>query len=267
LPSQRTRNETLLNGVYIWELPVILRMRPILTFLTILVLCSCGQQSKQTKTSQNTTPLDSGNISPVLATDEKINNKTTEKDFVDWEKYQDSLRNEILNRKKNKILKESFLQEMYIRNVATISNDSVTVNIPFNVHGPDCGAPDCYSTDISFGFKLGYKLIFPKKISFTEYEYGCVDKEQKLSGIFQLQEETTNHVIYYSTKHKRTLVLFSSNKENGTTAFYFTGLGENRINGQNVNNIMKEYDEEDKNSIYPFTSWVLTTNEYENFIH
>ena len=242
-------------------------MRPILTFLTILILCSCGQKSEQTKTSQNSTPLDSGNIPPVLVSNETVNNKTTEKDFVDWEKYQDSLRNELLNGKKNKILKESFLQEIYIRNVATIFNDSVTVNIPFNVHGPDCGAPDCYSIDISFSFKLGDKLIFPKKISFCEYEHGCVDREQKLSGIFQLLEENTNYVIYYSTKYKRTLVIFSSNKENGTTAFYFTGLGENRINGQNVYNITKEYNDADKNSIYPFTSWVLTTNEYENFIH
>lgn len=151
--------------------------------------------------------------------------------------------------------------------MATISNDSVTVDIPFNVHGPDCGAPDCYSTDIRFSFKLGDKLIFPKNLPFTEHEHGCVDKEQKLSGTFQLIEESIKHVIYYSTKHKRTLVLFCSNKENGTTAYYFTGLGDNRINGQNVYNITKEYNDEDKNSIYPFTSWVLTTSEYENFMH
>ncbi len=244
----------------------ILRMRQILTFLTIFVLCSCRNQNEQIKTSENPTPLNSGNISPVLVTDEKVNNKTSEKEFIDWEKYQDSLRNKILKGKKNKILKESFLQEMYIRNVVTIINDSIFVNIPFNIHGPDCGAPDCYSTDICFSFKLGDKLIFPKNIQFEEHEHGCVDKEQNLSGDFKLVEETTKHVIYYSTKHKRTLVLFSSNKENGTTAFYFSGLGENRINGQNVYSITKEYNDEDKNSIYPYTSWVLTTNEYENYI-
>ena len=241
-------------------------MRQVLTFLTVLMLCSCGQENEQTKTSQNTTLLDSGNISTVMVTDEKVQDKTTGIDFNNWEKYQDSLRNVILNRKKNKVLKESFLQEMYIRNVATISNDTVTLNIPFDVHGPDCGAPDCYSTDISFSFKLGDKLIFPNNIKFFEDEHGCVEKEQKFSGDFKLLEETTDHVIYYSEKHKRTLVLFSSNKENGTTAFYFTGLSENRINGQNVYNITKEYNDEDENSIYPFTSWVLTTNEYENFI-
>ena len=92
-------------------------------------------------------------------------------------------------------------------------------------------------------------------------------KNKIFQEILKLVEETTNHVIYYSVQHKRTLVLFSSNKENGTTAFYFTGLGENRINGQNAYNVTKEYNDEDRNSIYPFTSWVLTINEYENFIH
>jgi len=241
-------------------------MRQILTFLTILVLCSCGQENEQAKTSQNTISKDSSIMSLNSVTDDKVKNKTTEPEIVDWEKHQDSLRNEILNGKKNKILRESFLQEMYIRNVITISKDSLVVNIPFNLHGPDCGAPDCYSTDISFTFKLADIFIFPKNLQFQEHEHGCVDKELKLSGIFQLVEETENHVIYYSTKYKRTLAIFSSNKKNGTTAFYFTGVGQNRINGQNVYTIMNDYNEDDKNSIYPFTSWVLTTNEYENFI-
>ncbi len=241
-------------------------MRQILTFLTILVLCSCGQQNEQTKTSLNNISKDSSVLSPNSLTDDKVENKSTEPEILDWEKHQDSLRNEVLKGKKNNILKESFLQEMYIRNVVTISKDSLFVNIPFNVHGPDCGAPDCYSTDISFTFKLADTFKFPKNLQFQEHEHGCVDKELKLSGTFQLVEETDNHVIYNSPKHKRTLVLFSSNKENGTTAFYFTGVGQNKINGQNVYTIMKDYNEDDKHSIYPFTSWVLTTNEYENFI-
>ena len=240
-------------------------MKRILMFLTILVLGSCGRGNEQKKSSHNNISQTSSKISPIPTTDEKLNNKTIEKEIVDQDKYQDSLRNKILKGKKNKILRESFLQEMYIRNVVTIFKDSLFVNIPFNLHGPDCGSPDCYSTDISFGFKLKDKLIFPKNIQIMEHEHGCVDKEQKLSGNFQLIEETTKHVIYYSSRHKRTLVLFSSNKENGTTAYYFTGLGQNRINGQNVYNYTKEYNDEDKNSIYPYTSWELSTKEYENY--
>lgn len=242
-------------------------MKQIFIFLTILVLCSCDQQNKQTRTSQNTTSLDSGNIPPLIVANEKVNNKTNEKDFADWKKYQDSLRNKILNEKKNKILKESFLQELYIRNVAKIFNDSVKLSIPFNLHGPDCGAPDCYSTDISFSIKLGHKFTFPQYIPFTEHEHGCVSNEQTISGIFKLIEESKKLAIYYSEKHKRTLVLFSSYNDIKTTAFYFTGLGEKRINGQNVFTIMKEYNDADKNSIFPFTSWVLTTSEYEFLLY
>jgi hemerythrin superfamily protein len=44
-------------------------------------------------------------------------------------------------------------------------------------------------------------------------------------------------------------------------------VGQGRINGKNIYKIMKDYNEEDENSIYPFTSWVLSTNDYENFIH
>ncbi|MBS3912873.1 MAG: hypothetical protein KG003_00085 [Bacteroidetes bacterium] len=234
--------------------------------MIIIVLCSCSQQNEKTYAPQKTTPLDSGNISYGLETDENLKNKTTDNEFNDWNKYQDSLRNEILKSKENKILKESFLQEMYLRNVATISNDSLTLDIPFNLHRPDCGAPDGYSTDISFGFKLGDKLIFPKNLQINEHEHGLANKELNISGNFQLKEETKNHVIYYSNKHKRTLVLFRSYKENGTTAFYFTGVEDYTINGQNLYTITKEYNDEDKNSIYPFRSWVLTTNDYEIFL-
>lgn len=184
----------------------------------------------------------------------------------DWEKHQDSLRKEILDGKENQLLKESFLQEMYVRNVAAVANDSIEIHIPFDVHGADCGAPDCYSTDIRFSFKLGNKLVFPKNLQFIEFESGCVDQEQTISGHFLLIEKTEKHVIYYSAKHKRTLVLFSSNEISGTIAYYFTGLEQNRINGTNVYSIMRNFNEEDENSIYPYTSWVLTTNEYDHVI-
>ena len=199
-------------------------------------------------------------------TKEKTNKKTTEKNTYDWDKHQDSLRINILNGKTNNILKESFLQEMYIRDVATISKDSVIVNIPFNLHGLDCGAPDCYSTDVSFCFKLGNKLIFPNNIKFIEHNHGCKGEESVISGNFQLIEKTTRYVIYYSSKHERTLVLFSTFKENGTTAFYFTGLRQNIISENNVYTILKDVNDDDENSIHPFRSWVLTTNEYENFV-
>ncbi|MGK2860371.1 MAG: hypothetical protein ACSLE0_00425 [Chitinophagaceae bacterium] len=244
------------------------KMRQILTFLIISVLCSCGEQNEQAKpTLKNVVSNDSSIFPDNLATEGKAENRKTDYTPPDWKKQLDSLRNEIIKRKENRILKESFLQEMYIRNVVNVSKDSLFVDIPFNMHGPDCGAPDCYSTDVSFSFKLGSILVFPEKLQFQEHEHGCVEKESKLSGTFQLVEQTERHILYHSAKHKRTLVLFSLNDENGAVAYYFTEVGQNRITGKNVYSIRDVYNEKHKNSIYPFTSWVLTTNEYENFLN
>lgn len=235
-------------------------MQKLLPFLVIFILCACGQHNEQDKTSPN-------DISIVNSEDSVESVNETKHVILDWEKYQDSLRNEILKRKENKVLKESFLQELYIRNVVRVSDGRLFFKIPFDLHGPDCGAPDCYSTDISFSFKFDDTLVFPKNVQFHEREHGCVDKEINFDANFRLIDETNQYVIYYSSKPMRTLVLFSSNKEIGTTAFYFKGLSEYRIIGKNVYSILNDYNEEDDNAIYPFTSWVLETNEYEHFLN
>jgi hypothetical protein len=236
-------------------------MKRFLPFFVVLILCSCEQAA-----ARDTVLADIAKQDELSPTNKKAGDPQTGSTRPESEKHEDSLRNILLREKENTVLKESFLQEMYIRNVVTVSNDSLFVTLPFNVHGPDCGAPDCYSTDVSFGFRFGDTLLFPENIRFHEHERGCTDRERKLTGNFQLLEQTAQHVIYYSAEHKRTLVLFSPDSENGTAAYYFTGLGKNRITGQNVYDIMKEYDEEDKNAVYPFTSWLLTTNEYEHFM-
>ncbi len=243
-------------------------MKQIIPLFTLLIYCSCGGQSEKQTATQDRHTLVGDSIGNTIEAKTNLTKKTNpQNNLLQWEKHHDSLRNEILKRKENIMLRNSFLQEFYIRNVVSVLKDSLFMKIPFNLHGPDCGAPDCYSTDISFSFKLGDSLIFPKNIQFYEHEHGCIDKEKNLTGSFQLVEQTDRHVIYHSAKYKRTLVLFSSNAENGTSAFYFTQVGQHKINGKNVYNITEDYNEEDKQSIYPFTSWVLTTNEYGNFIN
>ena len=74
-------------------------------------------------------------------------------------------------------------------------------------------------------------------MQFQEHVYGCVDKEKQLSGNFQLREQTNKYVIYHTTKHKRILVLFSSNEGVGTTAYYFTQVEQNRISGNKLYSI------------------------------
>jgi hypothetical protein len=232
-------------------------MKKTILILTVFVFIasSCGQ----------TTPKQTEAAAAVPQTAIEQNN-TTDNTEDDWQKHQDSLRSEILKRKENKIVKESFLQEMYIRDIVRVSNDSVLVDIPFNLHGFDCGAPDCYSTDVSFGFKLGDSLKFPETLPFNEHESGCVP-ETRLSGVFQLQEQTAEHVIYHSAKHKRTLVLFNAKKigEIGG-AYYFVGLKQNKVTGKDIDEIM-EKDPDYLNEFYEiYTSTALNMLDYEYFL-
>ena len=241
-------------------------MRHILTFLILIVFCACGHNGAQNKPAQVDATIVDINIEDTPKASKRVENKkSVELMMAEWEKREDSLRNVILSKKRNVILKESFLQEMYIRDIVKVSNDSLYITIPFNLHGPDCGAPDCYTTDVSFSLRLGDTLIFPQKLQFQEHLHGCVSNEERLSGDFQLVEQTGRHIIYHSAGHKKTLVLFGSNKDCGTTAYYFTDIEQNRINGTNLYNITENYDEEDVNSIYPFTSHTLSIN-YEVFL-
>ena len=189
----------------------------------------------------------------------------------EFDRLQAIIRSELLEQKENEILKTSFLQEFYIRNVVYISNDSLHITIPFNLHSFDCGAPDCYSNDVSFSFKFGDALIFPEYLPYKEHEHGCIPEETKESGVFKLMEQTEKNVIYYSEEHKKALFL-TRNKLVGTYAFYFAEIEQENANSKYVYELLDVDDDgyfdvnflNDNFSI--FRSTVLTTLEYERFI-
>jgi hypothetical protein len=218
----------------------------ILSVLVVAIFLSCKTNKKK-----------------VIANTSDI--KVTVSSDQNWDSNQDSLRNVLLARKENETIKTSFLQELYIRNVVALENDSLVFNIPFDLHGPDCGAPDCYSTDIQFSIGFNNKVSFPKTILITEHENGCIDTPITISALFKLIEATENHVIYHSALYNRTLVLFDSNKATGTSAFYFSGKGSEAVTGLNVYNINNQ-SATSAEFPYPFMSWILTTNEYARFL-
>lgn len=170
---------------------------------------------------------------------------------------QDSLRNVILKSKPNKILKESFLQELYIRNAVEVKNNEIVGNIVFNLHGPDCGAPDCFSNDVSFKMKLTNPFKFPKTLEIFEKEDGCIEKKHQYKDTFVLVEESKKFVLYHSAKLKKSLVLFRNYKDFGSTAFYFVNVSKNQITEKNLRTLIENYSENDPKSIYPFSSWSL----------
>ncbi|WP_300675307.1 hypothetical protein [Soonwooa sp.] len=179
---------------------------------------------------------------------------------------QDSLRNVILKSKTNKILKESFLQELYIRNAVDVKNNEIVGNIVFNLHGPDCGAPDCFSNDVSFKMKLTNPFKFPKTLEVSEQENGCVEKKNQYKDTFVLVEESKDFVLYHSAKLKKSLILFRNYKDFGSTAFYFTDVSKNQITEKNLKTLIENYNEDTPKSVYPFSSWSLDTSDYQTFL-
>lgn len=117
-------------------------MKQILLISQLFIVCACGQKSDTSKTHRHEVSIDSSVLSNNLKQQtadstysEWTNHQTADSIYSEWAKHQDSLRNVILRNKENKLLKESFLQEMYIRNVISVSNDSLFITIPFNKHG------------------------------------------------------------------------------------------------------------------------------------
>ncbi|PKH51340.1 hypothetical protein CXF68_11890 [Tenacibaculum sp. Bg11-29] len=171
-----------------------------------------------------------------------------------FEETQDSLRKVLLNTKPNKNIKSSILQELYIRGLVNKVNNKIKFKLPFNLHGFDCGTPDCYSTDITFEFIAKEPIEFPKNINFKLREHGCdIEPEILESGIFELLERSPNFVNYYSRKKRK--------------LYYFTSIELKTIRGNTITKILNEYNEENTNGVTLYQSSIMTGNEYELFIN
>lgn len=173
----------------------------------------------------------------------------------------DSIRQILLNRKENSILKNSFLQELYIRNAFEVKQDSLFFVINFDLHAADCGAPDCYTTQIAFKIPFDQQVQFPKNLDFSEVEYGCIAGEkQKLEGNFVLVEQTAEAVLYKSIQPNRILLLNGEPHNKADRALYFvdttTEISLDKLRAYH------DFEEQD----FPYRSFILETQEYERFL-
>lgn len=249
------------SGLFVLDAHLhIMKFLPI--FLAAALFAACGNSSNNSSTAA-ASPAKSDSATAAAAP-KKSPEEELEGNLKAAENRQDSLRAILLSRKENAVLKASFLQEMYIRNVATVANDSVFIKIPFDFHGQDGGAPDCYTTELSFAFPLGSALVFPKTIAFSEREYGCVDREFMQKGIFVLQTETPEYVIYYSANTKSTLVLFSHTRKDEEPAYYFHNTEKNTVGSQHMDDVYKHFSKDESN--VPMRSFALSTNDYGRFL-
>lgn len=186
--------------------------------------------------------------------------KVIKKPNPTFEETQDSLRKILLASLPNENLKSSILQEFYIRRLVNQINEEIIFKLPFDLHGNDCGAPDCYSTDISFAIKTSEPVKFPKKIDFELFEHGCVDHEILMSGEFVLHEKTSVYVNYFSKDLKSNLIL----KKNGEL-YYFPHLSSKSISVETLDEMFNNNEFEGA-KLAPFQSTIMNAKDYGNFI-
>lgn len=181
----------------------------------------------------------------------------------DWDVNQDSLRALILDSKPNNLLKGSLLEELYIRGIAGISNDSVFVEIPFNLHSLDCGVTDCYTTEVHFAFSHNNQsLIFPQDLSYSITETGCVDSENYVSGEMNLIDFSAEYVNYYMPDQQSSLVIIRKD-ERKEYAYYFPNVDSDSIKVDQVSEILLHLAD---TVTAPYRSSVLLHSEYEAFL-
>ena len=217
---------------------------PILFFSLLLLGCSSKENIEQVE------------VIPI-----ELNYGTNETTFeMSFEDLQDSLRKVLLDSKLNENLKSSLFQELYIRGLVVEENDEIVFDLPFNLHGLDCGVPDCYSTDLSFKISSNYPIELPEKIAVKLHEYGCIDKEETINSIFMQKEKSQEYVNYFSEELKSNLII----KKNGDL-YYYPHLQSNSIRVKSIDRKFKNGEFDDA-EITPYQSTVMTSSEYEDFL-
>ena len=221
-------------------------------FFFCLLIISCSNNEKK----QNT------NVQTEVASEKIImNNEQVTNTELTYRETQDSLRTLILNSKPSKSIKSSILQELYIRGIVSQVNDKINFKIPFNLHGLDCGAPDCYSTDISFNIPTNNPVQFPEKINFNLSEHGCVDEEISINGIFELVEQSTEFVNYYSKELKSNFII-----KEGMGLYYYPHQQTNSVKVERIDEMFESYEFEKENVIAPYRSTIMQIYEYQRYV-
>lgn len=163
------------------------------------------------------------------------------------------------NRWKITFWKNSCLEEFYLQGFAKTTKDSIKVHLPFNLHAFDCGAPDCYTTEVNFSLAKENPIIFPDSLPFWEEQWECMEKYQ-FSDVYELIETTHKHVIYHYTSKQRTLVLYFPKIRGSWSgdAYYFVGVGRKRFNGKNIHTVHENYDDNKPESEWNKKPYMIT---------
>ena len=176
-----------------------------------------------------------------------------------FQKRQDSLRNELLRIKNDKLLLNTVFEEHYIRGLVTNGKNCLKFELPFNLHSPDCGAPDCYTTELEFEISNNSPLKLPNKIKINGTEYGCVEN-QNWTNYFKLVESNKQLVNYYSVDLKSNLYFTKKGR-----LIYFPHEKEKSISLMELDKMFENWEFDDA-EIAPYSSTTMTIMEYELFM-
>lgn len=182
-----------------------------------------------------------------------------------WDALQDSLRGILLKSKPNQALKPSILEELYLRGLVQQESESFKFTLPFDLHGFDCGAPDCYSTDMTFEIAANNPVLFPEEIRFKMHEHGCVNPETSMAGTFEIEEQTREFINYYSKSQGSNLLIFRKDSRQ-EYVYYFPLTKKDSTKGDMIDKLLKNFNEEDQNVVAPYRISSMTTREYQGFL-
>lgn len=175
-----------------------------------------------------------------------------------FERRQDSLRNELLKVKNDTLLLGTVIEEHYIRGLVKNEENQLKFVLPFDLHAPDCGAPDCYTTELIFQISNEYPLKFPEEIEVKIYEYGCV-KNQEWSANFSLSKFDEKQVNYYSANLRSNLYFTKDGR-----LIYFPHNERRSLGFKELEKWLFK-NESDGLEIPPYESTVMNSYEYANF--
>ncbi len=221
---------------------------------TCLILLSVMLMSCAVKKTRSNVP------SEITANSKKLVVVNTDNKFA---AYQDSIRTVLLASKTNSELKtNNILQELYIRGLVNEVNAKIRFQLPFNLHSFDCGAPDCYTTDVLFNIKATVPIRFPKVIKVQILEHGCgIPTAMRTNATFKLVEQTTDYINYYSKEARSNLIIIGSTKE----LYYFDDVAAETIKVGLIAALFDK-DTDDPDAILPYRSAQMVTNEYQLFL-
>lgn len=186
--------------------------------------------------------------------------KTGTNSAEDWLDNQLKIKQQLLQKLPDTALKNSPFQELYLKDMIQDSANVYYVNISFNLHGFDCGAPDCFATDVSFHIdkqsltqQVSTPLVYQASTAGCGYETPSV-----YQGKFNVMTFNRDSLVLQDSEMFNTLYILR-NDSNQIYAYYYENVDSNYKDMMPY----QSFDIDNELSIHPYMNTSLRSFEYE----